>query len=587
MNSVVMIIFFPGPKYILKLQQEVTAMRVMISMDTHTHVDGASKVHTIKRYLSEHKDDSVINTSSLRCRELDCLRAYYYVAILNFLKESCFSEGTTQEKTPSKGETDSIMAESEGGISKVNTSSILGENASEDHIPNTDDMENCNVKVNAKKDSADDNQVKSTSEKEIGRVVSDSSDENLSDMLSKNVDEKDESTKCPELVEDLTINNEQESSEKSCSVKPKQNSATISQTIPVLNVNHYSITVSQLAQLSRGILWDLQAKRYALTETLGYIHKAISQLLLSKTTQPSETTDSEVNKNKSSSEKNSQDDNIGNVNQDKMEENGASSGEASAKDNTHGCSTIGDKNCDNQSVPEGAVAMATEKSFKDDNQIHPSSVLNRGDHVCSHHTHESHVEGHICPSVLSHHFDQIMNIHVPHGGDVPVHCETETELKCSYFEVCSACELLHKSRKILFEDEPRIHTRPDVGFKDITNITNPAKYINVPDEWYGMPVDQKYSKRYITMAILKEEQEYVMGELKRGPDSTQVGIINSISETSLPYGTLVKCIYSISKAFIDVHAFFHEKPYVLFIPCSFYTLINSLSSFEYFFTLIT
>lgn len=117
-----------------------------------------------------------------------------------------------------------------------------------------------------------------------------------------------------------------------------------------------------------------------------------------------------------------------------------------------------------------------------------------------------------------------MNIHVPHVGEVPIkdcELETETEIKYSFFDVCSSCEVLHKSRKILFDDEPQFYARPESGFKDVTNITNPAKYINVPDEWYGMPVDQKYFKRYVTMAILKDEQEYVMTELKRAPDCTQ------------------------------------------------------------------
>ena len=60
------------------------------------------------------------------------------------------------------------------------------------------------------------------------------------------------------------------------------------------------------------------------------------------------------------------------------------------------------------------------------------------------------------------------------------------------------------------------------GKGKLMSIVNPAKYINTPDEWYNMTADQKYSKPYVTMAILKEEQEYMMNELKRGPDAIQV-----------------------------------------------------------------
>ena len=81
--------------------------------------------------------------------------------------------------------------------------------------------------------------------------------------------------------------------------------------------------------------------------------------------------------------------------------------------------------------------------------------------------------------------------------------------------------------------------RPDgAGLRDMTNVTNPAKYINVPDEWYSMPVDLKYFKPYITMATLKDEQEYVMSELKRGPDSTQVAHIFYVICKNVPYSGL-------------------------------------------------
>ena len=502
-------------------------MRVMISMDTHSHVDGASKVHTIKRYLSEHKDETYINTSNLRCRELDCLRAYYYVAILNFLKESCFLDEATKTDEHKKEEfkvDEGVNAEGgtvgniPGNVTKFTVLSSLDENANADSVFKTEDIENGNVELEA------DNRLDNRERKVSGAGSTDSTE-----VLKVDIPKLD-STECSENVETKNDNdktetksNEELKLEKADS--PKQNiKPARSQLSPVLNVNHYSITVGQLSQLAQGVLWDLQAKRYALTETLGYIHKAISQLLLSKNTQPSEAAESSV-KEKENERRHSGENQDGRS--EETPENGASGVDVGARSKSDGsCATNPEKNsADNHSVPEGAVAMATETtSFKNDNQMNTSSVLDTNMPMCMHHhKHEGeHIEGHMCHTVLSQHFDQMLNFHVPHIGDVPVHCETETELKCSFFEVCSSCEMLHKSRKILFEDEPRFHTRPDVGFKDMTNITNPAKYINVPDEWYGMPVDQKYFKRYITMAILKDEQEYVMGELKRGPDSTQV-----------------------------------------------------------------
>jgi hypothetical protein len=50
----------------------------------------------------------------------------------------------------------------------------------------------------------------------------------------------------------------------------------------VTNSKESSLTYINLLRLSKGILWDVQAKQEALTETLGYIHQAISAQLLSK-----------------------------------------------------------------------------------------------------------------------------------------------------------------------------------------------------------------------------------------------------------------------------------------------------------------
>lgn len=504
----------------LKLQQEVTAMRVMISMDTHSHVDGASKVHTIKRYLSEPKGESFINTSSVRCRELDCLRAYYFVAILNFLKESCFLEEANNFEngkiSEERREAPAILSQAENSA-KTSVSASLDENANTDSKLQTEDIENANLELD-KENEKDKKEVDVKTESPETEPTSDKVMNQSTDVKEKDIDKvHEEGENDSQSKEELLAEN------RNPSLKQPR-----SQTVPVLNVNHYSITVGQLSQLAQGVLWDLQAKRYALTETLGYIHKAISQLLLSKNTQPSDS--AEACSVEKGNERKHSEENQDNHPED-TSENGASGVDQRAGEKSDGSSATNPvkSQTDNQTVPEGAVAMATEMSFKSDNQTSTSSVLNTSMHMCMHQKLEGHIEGHMCHSLLSQHFDQMLNIHVPHTGDVHVPCDSETEFRSSFFEVCSSCELLHKSRKILFEDEHRFHMRPEARFKDMTNITNPAKYINVPDEWYGMPVDQKYFKRYITMAILKDEQEYVMGELKRGPDSTQVIMLSLLN----------------------------------------------------------
>ncbi|CAG5115561.1 unnamed protein product, partial [Candidula unifasciata] len=78
-----------GPKYLLKLQQEFNASRVLITMESHGDISkaGGESHNTIKKFLTDIKDDREISMSSSRCRDLDCLRAYYYLAILDFLTD--------------------------------------------------------------------------------------------------------------------------------------------------------------------------------------------------------------------------------------------------------------------------------------------------------------------------------------------------------------------------------------------------------------------------------------------------------------------------------------------------------------------
>lgn len=58
-------------------------------MESHGDMSkaGGENHNTFKKFLTDIKDDGAISMSSSRCRDLDCLRAYYYLAVLDFLKD--------------------------------------------------------------------------------------------------------------------------------------------------------------------------------------------------------------------------------------------------------------------------------------------------------------------------------------------------------------------------------------------------------------------------------------------------------------------------------------------------------------------
>ena len=543
-------------------------MRVMISMDTHSHVDGPSKVHTIKRYLSDLKEEGSVNTSSVRCRELDCLRAYYYMTILHFLKERCDSGKINQgaalqeaekkvDKDGLKGQTenDGLKDQTEKGSQSVVSVEIDGvkfrlaesgsdskenvENAESviDNIPSDENLKSpvkpADKVTPGNSESVNFSTVIETGSATVKLAAASSSDNHEGGETDVKLEDPFfiGAEKQPGIETEKDSDLKYQKNEKT--IKPDSISQTDSLILPVLevskvdivrpkeplhsktvsqmNMNHFSITITKLTQLSQGLLWDLQAKRYALTETLGYIHKAISQLLLSKKPKPS-IADDTVGAEKS----------VVRHSADGSEfqtESGSSETVQTGDDKQDSLTGDNSKNTGTAEELSGASGEIGATGTTESQEHLHEHEHHESHHVCPHHNHH----GHVCQTSLSLHFEHMLNIHVPHTGDMSVpEPETEPEFNTSFFEVCASCELIQKSRKILWEDEPHFHARSEGGFKDMTNIINPAKYINVPDEWYNMPVDQKYFKPYVTMAILKDEQEYVMHELKRGPDSTQV-----------------------------------------------------------------
>ncbi|RUS82625.1 hypothetical protein EGW08_009618 [Elysia chlorotica] len=94
-----------GPKYLLKLQQEFKALRVLLTMESDGDLNhaGGEGNNSIKRFLTDLKGEQTISTSSTRCRELDCLRAFYYLAVLEYLHETQKAEGCVGSPGAARG----------------------------------------------------------------------------------------------------------------------------------------------------------------------------------------------------------------------------------------------------------------------------------------------------------------------------------------------------------------------------------------------------------------------------------------------------------------------------------------------------
>ncbi|KAH9499455.1 Gem-associated protein 5 [Bulinus truncatus] len=323
-----------GPKYMLKLQQEFNASRVLITMECHGNVDkaGGEGHNSIKKFLTDIKDDSAITMSSLRCRELDCLRAFYYLAVLDYLHDSC--PAFQQEE-------DILDGMPNGGRL---TKDIAGLNKDKD-ILNGASLElsnlatKCSVTVNAADQSVIQHTASSSIENNpvIENSLADSKSNahglvNVRETCSKNdtcaknkffnsphtssssssallqlgsqtdssspVDppcvpssihqiqsaaHPDQSTHQSILLNSVPrpLTSPADPSNISSAVNNTWASPASPTSSNIQLQNHKGqLNYKNLVRLSKGILWDVQAKREALTETLGYIHSAIAQHLL-------------------------------------------------------------------------------------------------------------------------------------------------------------------------------------------------------------------------------------------------------------------------------------------------------------------
>lgn len=488
---VLFLFFVAGPKYMLKLQQEITAMRVVISMENNIDFD-TSKMHTIKRYMSELKDEDSVSNGGLRCRELDCLRAYYFVAILSFLRknlekkedihiEKVESESTNIEIESESKNTTNIQDEKSESVAQSETDISVEKQCTED----TENSENA-TNTQTKSAEAEDKKCETDANIDVKDVNLDfSKPDSTSNQKEDNIENLSEAIQfCVKVSEDKdskTVETTDQnllgkaSPEKGAKPKPFK--------FMTFENQDYRLSVSKLSFAARGLLWDIQGKRYALTETLGYIYKGISQLLL-------DLKPSSISPSPSQSE----------VNLQTSGENMSSDLHAIPSHETAVGGESGTTSVASLISVEGS-GMGKKCHSSEPVIAKPLASENPTEHY-----HRS----------LSTGSRTSLQTGSSQHGSIDKDLVEDTELYMS-------SEWLIKSRKVLWEDEPHhpfatFHS----GKENLTSIINPNKYINVPDEWYNMPADQKYTMKYVTMAILKEEQEYMMQELKNGPDAIQV-----------------------------------------------------------------
>lgn len=330
-----------GPKYLLKLQQEFHASRVLIIMDRHGDLDkaGGDQQSSIRKYLTEIKDDSAISMTSVRCRELDSLRAYYYLAVLDYLRENMpgsQSENDSLDGMPNGKLVSAAQKMTNGDVDekcvakRVNGEASLLESVSQAQAPRRDSEQNMSeLDQNGKLSHSESGLTHSQNLMDNGEGVGKDCDKRQASQVisdrSLAVDAGvkkplllfQELSSCPLISSTMPVLSSPESSSvdpppsvpfsQHLQIQPAANdsgsvgdkSSVNPPSLPAKsavgssgstarksykaskdNMVRGDLDYSTLLKLSKGILWDVQAKREALTETLGYVHQAISQHLL-------------------------------------------------------------------------------------------------------------------------------------------------------------------------------------------------------------------------------------------------------------------------------------------------------------------
>lgn len=427
-----------GPKYFLKLQQEVTAIRVLVNLDKNdddvSKLDSTLKLNTTKRYLSDLKEDNNISNPGLRCRELDCVRAYYYIGVLRYLLDRQNSESTLipSQSLPKIINNKTPRTEDDNSFNQTNLLDV--ENS--EWISNQANLELNNNNNNTDANNDDDSL--------LSEIANQNSDNYCKIQLMVRVD--------------------------------------------------YRLDFHKIRFLSKCILWDIQGKRFALTEKLGYIHKAISRLLLDQKPQnelaKSTPVDLEVSNSNHS---------VKYVN--------SSSGEKM------------------KMIEEGSVSLQ-----QDAVRLQAPDLIPTGHESSPSPSNPSPNEETTISS------PQLVKELLSKQSSFPSSNVSSLLPSSHCSSPCCQDEESYRSatkpRKILWKDDPPLRSQVCPLHK---------KYINVPDSWYDLPVDKKYGQQCINMGILLDEQDLVMSELKQGPENpTQILFPHPLSTAQLLLNVIQK-----------------------------------------------
>ncbi|GFN76524.1 gem-associated protein 5 [Plakobranchus ocellatus] len=719
-----------GPKYLLKLQQEFKALRVLLTMESDGDMDraGGEGYNSIKRFLTDIKEEEAISTSSNWCRELDCLRAYYYLAVLDFLQEeqkekfaalspsAILGEGNSafaQEndsldgEPTSEGSSSSLSASghaahhtgasqspgdkkkdkearAEGGggkdtaelshtedfdpsqkpsresvHSKAKKSPISGVGKSPSSKPVVSTTTNlvcdqiCEEKGVQPSDKVDQSKVPGKSESQVTKSPSSAAKAQRAHAFATDASSLDSSVDPPSVllsqgqsqVEDCSKLSSPKASPKSdplssASLSPTgQLSAKKSTTamspksspspnLPLSNMgqvsspsSHHSspsshhitsltcspstptskssapttqslgkcgqLNKDNLLRLSRGLLWDTQAKSEVLTETLGYIHRAISQHLLANRTPAAPTSDST---SAASSSATAADSSEGGGPIDAEGSQPTSPSKSLGLNISPPPNPASKESSLNPLLSPGASVRVQSDSLEEDGSVQqrrlsPQSASIQGQTSPGSDSRKKEdagastgTAGQQLSSSLSPKSESLQPSSKPsslprsvsvnaspdssssatgQGGSPrrPVRSLSESHNAASSFDrsigIKAERELLGElagepisfsnSKKVLWldnstkpnwpENDPPIPLSPN----GTSLRTAPALWAEtrrqallapdgsaLPLEWDDLPVDVKFNQKYVTMALLKHQQEMIMQDLKKGPDISKV-----------------------------------------------------------------
>ncbi|XP_064609337.1 gem-associated protein 5-like [Liolophura sinensis] len=503
-------LFFPlGPNYVLKLQHEVTALRVLMNIDNHNPYSSSMKSYATRKYWSEPREDDLVSNGGLRCRELDCLRAYYYVAVVYHLQEQLSHPTANTPEVNVVGESESAGVSGECRESSQSNSKSMTENpqkteSSVDEPCKGTANSAVSLEVGVNNASRSDSPTKDGSSvsmcnKSSKCLNSDTPGPSLdltqgsaplSGALSS---EKSRSSSSGEVSEEPIDQGTESQQEASLllGLSPEVCDKTLAQS------PRWDITLSKLKYLSKCLLWDIQGKRVALTETLGYVHRAMSQLLLHQTELIQTQT------------------------------RGDNSGEQQSNgENSEQQTTSPVKNNGAEKVPHltNGTGVQADTESKSDIVVEEQSIGEKqlpgllSDVVVGLPNETFNIAG----------LDNYVSI-----SDLWKH----PSLSSDYLQSPNLNSPFHdyvKPKKILWKDSPEGSAiSSEMSRRKSLDFSWSHDNGSLPAEWNSLPVDKKYTQPYITQDILQQEEEFIKGELLRGPDADQVIFPNPLHSAGL------------------------------------------------------